>query len=98
MFKKAKIATLFLIGATFFLPFGFDAILATAIKLTNGYWNAILLLYCLVALFATLYFFFRKNSFLILALFVNPLGYDFLFAWTMKITGSFLYADMVFYG
>ena len=32
------------------------------------------------------------------ALFVNPFGYDALFAWTMKQTGSFMTADLIFYG
>lgn len=33
-----------------------------------------------------------------LGLFVNPFGYDSLFAWTMKETGSFMAADLIFYG
>jgi len=98
MLTKEKIATLCLMAGMFFNPFGFDAVLLTAIKLTSGYWNAIILLYCLVALFATLYYFYRKNSYLMLALFVNPFGYDALFAWTMKQTGSFMTADLIFYG
>lgn len=98
MFNKEKIATLCLMAGMFFNPFGFDAVLLTAMKLTNGYWNAIILLYCLVALFAILYYFYRKNSYLMLALFVNPFGYDALFAWTMKQTGSFIIADFIFYG
>ena len=98
MLTKEKIATLCLMAGMFFNPFGFDAVLLTAIKLTNGYWNAIVLLYCLVALFAILYYFYRKNSYLMLALFVNPFGYDALFAWTMKQTGSFMKADLIFYG
>jgi hypothetical protein len=98
MFKKEKIATLCLMAGMFFNPFGFDAVLLIAMKLTGGYWDAIILLYCLVALFATLYYFYRKNVYLMLALFVNPFGYDALFAWTMKQTGSFIAADLIFYG
>jgi hypothetical protein len=97
MFKKEKIATLCLMAGMFFNPFGFDAILLIAMKLTNGYWNAIILLYSLVALFAILYYYYRKNFYLMMALFVNPLGYDALFAWTMKQSGSFLYANLFFY-
>lgn len=98
MLKREKIATLCLTIGTFANPAGFDAVVLTAMKLTGGYWNAMLLLYCLVGLFATLYFFYRKNIFLMLALFVNPFGYDSLFAWTMKETGSFMAADLIFYG
>ena len=98
MFKKEKIATLCLMLGMFFNPFGFDAVLLVAMKLMGGYWNGIILLYCFVALFAILYYFYRKNSYLMLALFVNPFGYDALFAWTMKQTCSFASADMVFYG
>ncbi len=98
MFKKEKIATLCLALGIFFNPLGFDAVLLAAMDLTGGYWNAIILLYCLVGLFSILYYFFRKNLYLIIALFVNPLGYEALFAWTMKQTGSFLMADLIFYG
>lgn len=98
MLKREKIATLCLTIGTFMNPAGFDAVVLTAMRLTGGYWNAMLLLYCLVAAFAILYFFYRKNIFLMLGLFINPFGYDSLFAWTMKETGSFMAADIIFYG
>jgi hypothetical protein len=34
---------------------------------------------------------------LILATFFNPLGFDALFALTMKLTGSYLVTDIIFY-
>jgi len=33
-----------------------------------------------------------------LAMFFNPFGFDALFALAMRLTGSFLAADLIFYG
>jgi len=38
------------------------------------------------------------DAFLMLAMFFNPFGFDALFALTMRLTGSFLAADLIFYG
>ena len=98
MITKNKIATLCLTLGMFFNPFGFDALLLIAIKLTGGYWNAIALLYCLVGLFVILFCFLHKRIYLMLALFINPFGYDALFAWTLHHTSSFWVANSIFYG
>jgi len=84
-------------AGTFFLPFGFDWLLLVAMKLMGGYWNAICLFYCLVALFVGLYIYSRKNTFLAISLFINPFGYDALFAYTMHVTGAFWKANLIFY-
>lgn len=97
MLKKEKISTLCLALAIFFNPFGFDAALLMAIKLTNGYWNAILLFYCLVGFFGISYYFYRKTILLFFALFFNPFGYDVLFALAINLTGSFITANLIFY-
>lgn len=35
---------------------------------------------------------------LVIGTFFNPLGFDFLFAVTTKLTGSYLLTDVIFYG
>lgn len=97
MFTKEKIATLCLIAGLFFNPFGYDFALLGAMKLTGGYWNAISLFYCLLALFLGLYIYSRKNLFLVMGMFINPFGYDILFAWVIHLTGKFWIANLIFY-
>lgn len=36
--------------------------------------------------------------FLVLGTFINPLGFDALFAFTTKLTGSYVLTDVIFYG
>ena len=35
---------------------------------------------------------------LVIGTFFNPFGFDFLFAFTTKFTGSYLLTDVIFYG
>ena len=35
---------------------------------------------------------------LVIGTFFNPLGFDFLFAFTTKLTGSYFVTDVIFYG
>ena len=35
---------------------------------------------------------------LVIGTFFNPLGFDFLFAFTTKLTGSYVVTDLIFYG
>jgi len=35
---------------------------------------------------------------LVIGTFFNPLGFDFLFAMTTKLTGSYAVTDLIFYG
>jgi len=35
---------------------------------------------------------------LVLGTFINPLGFDALFAFTTKLTGSYVITDVIFYG
>jgi hypothetical protein len=60
--KKVSIATIVLMLATFFNPFGFDALFALTMKLTGSYWITDAIFYCLSASFFGLYFYLRKRE------------------------------------
>jgi hypothetical protein len=59
---KKRTATIFLILATFFNPFGFDVIQMILIKLTGSLFGANLILYFLSASCFGLYFLFSGNN------------------------------------
>ena len=62
--NKEKLATLCLMAAMFFLPFGYDALFATVMRLTGSFWKADLIFYFISASFLGLYFLFSgKNPF-----------------------------------
>ena len=81
----------------FMNPFGFDIIVATLMSLTSSYWVSISILYCCSLLCFILYRIYQKRILLISSYTLLPLGYDILFSYTMKITGSFLHATITFY-
>lgn len=60
--KNQKIATIFLMLAMFFNPFGFDAIQILLMNLTGSYYGANLVLYCLAAFCFGLYFLYSGNN------------------------------------
>ena len=60
--KKEKLATLCLMFAMFWLPLGYDAAFALAMKLTGSYWKADFAFYCLSVFFFILYFYFSGKN------------------------------------
>ena len=60
--KSIDRASIFLIFATFFNPFGFDAAFKMVMDLTGSYWITDGIFYCLSAFFFGLYFYSRKKS------------------------------------
>lgn len=59
---KRRLAMTFLILATFFNPFGFDAIFRLIMEWTGSYWITDLIFYCLSGLFFGLYFWLSPTS------------------------------------
>lgn len=60
--RRKRIASLCLILATFFNPFGFDILFATIMKWTNSYWHTVLIFYFLSGVFFGFYFFFSRDK------------------------------------
>jgi hypothetical protein len=60
--KKIDRPTLYLIFATFFNPFGFDAAFKMVMDLTGSYWITDAIFYCLSAFFFGLYFLFFREK------------------------------------
>jgi len=59
---KANSSQIVLMIATFFNPFGYDALFALIMRWTNSFWVTDLIFYCLSALFFGLYFFLRRKK------------------------------------
>lgn len=81
--NRKMLGTVCLAIATFLNPFGFDILVYKLTQLTNDYWNTMYALYASAALFFGFSYLAFKvgkkaigNTFLTLALFLNPLGYD----------------------
>lgn len=90
--------------ALFFNPFGFDFVTALILALTGSYLITTGILYLLAGSFFGLSIFhYKKNKqlsliFMTIGMFLNPLGYDIAFAYTMSLFGgSFWKADIAFY-
>jgi len=73
-------------------------------KLTNGYWNTMLVLYCSSALSFGLSFIsfkFNKrvigNTMITIAFFLNPFGYDFVVYGLSLITGDYWVTIKIMY-
>lgn len=56
--QKNKYAAISLLLASFFLPFGYDALFALIMKWTGSYWTADLIFYFISVVFFGLYFYF----------------------------------------
>jgi len=56
--QKTKFAAVSLLLASFFLPFGYDALFALIMKLTGSFWITDGIFYFISACFFGLYFFF----------------------------------------
>jgi hypothetical protein len=60
--RRTRIASVCLVLATFFNPFGFDILFAMIMSWTNSYWYTIVIFYSLSALFFGFYFFLSGNK------------------------------------
>lgn len=58
---KQKLATVLLMIAMFFNPFGFDALFKLVMDLTGSYWITDIIFYCVSGLFFGLYILLRKS-------------------------------------
>lgn len=57
---KTKFAAISLFLASFFLPFGYDALFALIMKWTGSYWITDIIFYFISAVFFGLYFYFSS--------------------------------------
>lgn len=60
--NKQKLATLCLMCGTFFLPAGYDYLFKLLMTLTNSYWCADIIFYCISATFFAGYFYLSKTN------------------------------------
>lgn len=58
---KQKLATVVLMIAMFFNPFGFDALFKLVMDWTGSYWITDIIFYCVSGLFFGLYILLRKS-------------------------------------
>lgn len=102
--NRKVLGTVCLVIATFLNPLGFDILVYKLTILTNDYWTTMRILYAFAALFFGLSFLSFKcdnrkqgNLFLVIAMFLNPLGFDILFAFTNYFIKSYVLTTIVFY-
>lgn len=102
--NRKVLGTVCLVIATFLNPLGFDILVYKLTILTNDYWTTMRILYAFAALFFGLSFLSFKcdnrkqgNLFLVIAMFLNPLGFDILFAFTNYFIKSYVLTTVVFY-
>lgn len=102
--NRKTLGTVCLAIGTFLNPFGFDILVYKLNQLTNDYWNTMFVLYGFAAFFFGLsYLYFRRlkrktaNFFLSLALFINPLGYDFVVYWVNTLTNDYWMTMSIMY-
>ena len=102
--NRKVLGTVCLVIATFLNPLGFDILVYKLTILTNDYWTTMRMLYVFAALFFGLSFLSFKcdnrkqgNIFLVIAMFLNPLGFDILFAFTNYFIKSYVLTTVVFY-
>jgi uncharacterized BrkB/YihY/UPF0761 family membrane protein len=60
--RRTRTASVCLVLATFFNPFGFDILFAAIMGWTNSYWHTVAIFYFLSGLFFGLYFFLSSNK------------------------------------
>jgi uncharacterized BrkB/YihY/UPF0761 family membrane protein len=60
--NRTRIASVCLVLATFFNPFGFDILFATIMKWTDSYWHTVAIFYFLSGVFFGFYFFLSSNK------------------------------------
>lgn len=102
--NRKVLGTVCLVIATFLNPLGFDILVYKLTILTNDYWTTMRMLYVFAVLFFGLSFLSFKcgnrklgNLFLVIAMFLNPLGFDILFALTNSLVNSYVLTTVVFY-
>lgn len=83
LINRKVLGTVCLVIATFLNPFGFDILVYKLTQLTNDYWSTMYVLYASALLFFGFSYAAFKigkraigNTFLTLAMFLNPFGYD----------------------
>lgn len=83
LINRKVLGTVCLVIATFLNPFGFDILVYKLTQLTNDYWSTMYALYASALLFFGFSYTAFKlgnraigNTFLTLAMFLNPFGYD----------------------
>ncbi len=103
--NRKVLGTVCLAIATFLNPFGFDILVYKLTQLTNDYWSTMYALYASAALFFGFsYLAFKAgkkvigNTFLTLALFLNPLGYDLVVYAISCLTHDYWMTMSIMYG
>lgn len=102
--NKKMLGTICLGLGTFLNPFGFDILVYELMKLTNGYWSTMFVLYFSSALsfgLSLISFRYDKkvlgNTMLTIAFFLNPFGYDFVVYGLTVVTGDYWMAIQIMY-
>lgn len=104
LINRKVLGTVCLVIATFLNPFGFDILVFKLTQLTNDYWSSMYALYASAALFFGLsYLAFKAgkkalgNTFLTLAMFLNPFGYDLIVYLITLVTGDYWMTMSIMY-
>lgn len=102
--NRKVLGTICLMIGTFLNPFGFDILVYKLTLLTNDYWNTMYVLYAgAVLLFGLSFLFFKKNKkalgniLITAALFINPLGYDWLVYGISQLTNDYWITMSIMY-
>ena len=102
--NRKTLGTVCLAIATFLNPFGFDILVYKLTQLTNDYWHTMYALYASAVLFFGFSYLAFKvgkkalgNTFLTLALFLNPLGYDLVVYWITTFTKDYWMTMSIMY-
>lgn len=98
------IGTICLVLGTFLNPFGFDILVYKLTILTEDYWTTMYVLYSIAALlFGLSYLSFKAenikigNFLLTIAMFLNPLGYDFVVYGITQLTNDYWMTMSIMY-
>jgi len=104
LINRKTLGTVCLVIATFLNPFGFDILVYKLTQLTNDYWSTIYALYVSAVLFFGFsYISFKAgkkalgNTFVTLAMFLNPLGYDIVVYGITLLTNSYWITMSIMY-
>lgn len=96
--NKKIVAKVVLMISLFLNPFGYDGLFYLGLQITgNSYVITTLIFYLLALLSFGVYFFYRNNWFLALAVFLNPLGFDIVFYTIYGFVGSYFHTTIVLY-
>lgn len=102
--NRKVLGTVCLVIATFLNPFGFDILVYKLTQLTNDYWATMYALYSSALLFFGFSYLSFKigkkaigNTFLTLAMFLNPFGYDLVVYLITLLTHDYWITMIVMY-